>query len=159
MLLLELNPSQAIKARRQQQVNSCVPNIIDTVNQCDSGQAEADSSGWGGGQSNLDYLKDYCPSQPHPARCLLNTTWLKARALSLTGTNEGQFKRVQMIQALLPPVQTQATAASLYQAGGEQSWAGARRSAPRSPAPGSWQVQQFITNPEIIESDNWQRHK
>lgn len=157
-----MNPSQAIKARRRQQANSCVPNIIYTVNQCDSGQAEADSSGWGGGQSNLDIrlLPFTAPSCSVPPEhdTSERPTWLKARAPSFTGTNEGQFKRVQMIQALLPPVQT-ATAASLHQAGGEQSWAGARRSAPRSPAPGGWQVQQFITNPEIIESDNWQRHK
>lgn len=34
--------------------------------------------------------------------------------------------------------------------------AGAAR---RDGGTGGWQVQQFITKPEIIESDNWQRHK
>lgn len=38
-------------------------------------------------------------------------------------------------------------------------WVKLSLSAPRNRGTGSWQVQQFITNPEIIESDNWQHHK
>lgn len=38
-------------------------------------------------------------------------------------------------------------------------WVKLSLSAPRNHGTSSWQVQQFITNPEIIESDNWQHHK